>query len=75
MESLNYLTKYEEASLKAARVKQLFEGQSSTTNTNTTNIIEKVDDEFEQKKIPLKLIREFPNGKIEIINLRNMKKL
>ena len=71
--TLPYLSKYEYAALIAKRAQQISENSPITIKErNSNNPIEIAKQEFKQKTIPLKIIREI-GGKNEVWNIKEMR--
>jgi len=59
----NIITKYERVQIISARAKQISEGAISTLpNVNSTNSVDIATEEFNSRIIPIKLVRNYPNG-------------
>ena len=59
----NIITKYERVQIISARAKQISEGAISTLpNVNSTNSVDIATEEFNLRIIPIKLVRNYPNG-------------
>jgi DNA-directed RNA polymerase subunit K/omega len=64
----NIITKYERVQIISARAKQISEGAVSTLDiVNTTDSVDIATQEYNLKIIPIKLVRNYPNGtKVEL---------
>lgn len=64
----NIITKYERVQIISARAKQISEGAVSTLPiVNTTDSVDIATQEYNLKIIPIKLVRNYPNGtKVEL---------
>ena len=59
----NIITKYERVQIISARAKPISEGAISTLpNVNSTNSVDIATEEFNSRIIPIKLVRNYPNG-------------
>lgn len=59
----NIITKYERVQIISARAKQISEGAISTLpNVNSTNSVDIATEEYNSRIIPIKLVRNYPNG-------------
>lgn len=75
MSNLTKMTKFEKTRIIGQRAEQLAQGAISTIYIN--NLIKKdplsiAEQEFKQKKIPLKIYRTFPNGDIKEYSQKDM---
>jgi DNA-directed RNA polymerase subunit K/omega len=74
--SMPILTKYELAAILSARAFEIANGEPITIqNPRSTNPIDIAYQEFEAKRSPKKVIRNWPDGTIEIWNLSELKVL
>ena len=72
--SLPTITKYELAAVLATRSAEIADGQPITIrNPPTTNPVEIARLEYEAGKIPKKIRRVWPDGRIEIWSLNELK--
>ena len=69
----NRITKYEKVQLISARAKQIAEGAVSMVETDgITDAIEIANKEFNAKKIPIIIVRTFPNGEKKEYDVNKM---
>ena len=71
-----FLNKFEKARLLGVRIQQLSSGAQPKISTNGLNsIIEIVEEELRQRKIPLIIKRNLPNGESEEWKLEEFEKV
>lgn len=71
-----FLNKFEKARLLGVRIQQLSSGAQPKISTNGLNsIIEIVEEELKQRKIPLIIKRNLPNGESEEWKLEEFEKV
>lgn len=71
-----FLNKFEKARLLGVRIQQLSSGAEPKISTNGLNsIIEIVEEELRQRKIPLIIKRNLPNGESEEWKLEEFEKV
>lgn len=71
-----FLNKFEKARLIGVRIQQLSSGaQPKINNVNLNSIKEIVEEELKQRKIPLMIKRNLPNGEYEIWKLEEFEKV
>ena len=70
----NYLTKFEKVRILGQRATQISKGAPTMVNiTGLTDALEIAEKELQERKIPFKIRRIFPNGEIKDIPLSEMK--
>ncbi len=70
LKSINFLTKYEKINLLSIRAKQISNGSKIFVKYNITETpLEIAKKELEQKKIPFKIKRTYPNGYFEYFKI------
>lgn len=71
--SLPNLTKYERAALLAERARALASGSPSTlSDPGTSNPVEIAYLEFKAGRLPIKIVRQYPNGDTETWSVREL---
>jgi DNA-directed RNA polymerase subunit K len=70
--SIPYISKYELAALISERAKEIANNNPITIkNPKSNNPIDIAMQEYEEGKLPKKIKRIYPNGKIEIWSINN----
>lgn len=73
MSNEKYLTKFEKIRVLGQRAEQIARGAPSTVDiTGMDDAFQIALKELEARKIPLKIHRYFPNGKVKIIPVSEM---
>lgn len=78
MKSVPFLTKYEKTYILSMRSLMISKGSPICINIDhikNPTPYEIAEIEFKRNKIPLKLIREHPNGDVEIIDISKLYKI
>ncbi|HZX19942.1 MAG TPA: DNA-directed RNA polymerase subunit K [archaeon] len=66
---MSRLTRFEVTRLISARALQLSLGAPSMVKAKGSNLIDIAKQEFDEKVIPLSVLREFPDGRVEIVDV------
>ena len=72
----NFLSKFEKVRILGERATQLSLGAPSTVDiTGLTDALSIAEKEFKERKIPILIVRTFPDGKIKKFRLTDLEQL
>tara|TARA_Y100000389_G_scaffold201811_1_gene245420 strand:+ start:1822 stop:2046 length:225 start_codon:yes stop_codon:yes gene_type:complete len=70
---MDFLTKFEKIRVLATRATQISNGAPSTVCIiGLTTAMQIAQKEFDEKKIPIRIHRKYPNGTIKIISVSSL---